>query len=221
MWNESDSATFLELGAAFVPDRDTQFEIICDLLREPNLVVELCCGEGLLSEAILKRFPECRVVAYDGSELMLAQARSRNPRRFEGRSFDLAATDWRALSEQPNAVVSSLAIHHLDGDAKRELYRDMFSQLATGGALVIADLIEPASDAAREAAATQWDLAIPPEHRERFDKERWNLYRHPDPETDKPSTLLEQLTWLREIGFTGIDVLYLRAGHAIFTGTVV
>jgi len=78
--------------------------------------------------------------------------------------------------------------------------------------LVVADLIQPASPLANEIAAREWDRACNPGD--------WNLYRFPDPETDKPGGLFEQLSWLSEIGFTSIDVLYLRAGHAIFTGTV-
>jgi tRNA (cmo5U34)-methyltransferase len=206
MWNEADSATFIESGASLVPDRDTQMEIICDMLPDPKLVVELCCGEGLLSEAVLQRFPQCRVIGYDGSELMLARARSRNPARFEGRFFDLAD----GFPDRADAVVSSLAIHHLDAAGKRALYRRIFHQLLPGGTLVVADLIEPASVAAREIAARAWDRAV-------F-AGAWNLYRYPDPETDKPSGLFEQLTWLHEIGYVGVDVLYLRAGHAIFTG---
>ncbi|MCU1258504.1 MAG: Methyltransferase type 12 [Bryobacterales bacterium] len=206
MWNEADSAAFIESGASLVPDRDTQMEIICDLLPDPKLVVELCCGEGLLSEAVLQRFPECRLIGYDGSELMLARARSRNPARFEGRLFNLAD----GFPDKADAVISSLAIHHLDAVAKRDLYRRIFDQLSPGGTLVVADLTEPASVAAREIAAREWDRAAFPG--------TWNFYRYPDPETDKPSGLFEQLTWLHEIGYIGVDVLYLRAGHAIFTG---
>jgi len=217
MWDETDSAGFIKLGAAFVPDRDLQLEIICDLLPDPKLAIDLCCGEGLLSSAILRRFPGCRVIAYDGSGLMLERTRSRN---IEGPLFDLADTGWREFAEKPDAVASSLAIHHLDGAGKRKLYADMFRQIRPGGVLVVADLIEPASEAAREIAARQWDVAVGVEHREAFERERWNLYRYPDPETDKPSGLLDQLCWLREIGYVAVDVVYLRAGHAIFTGRI-
>jgi tRNA (cmo5U34)-methyltransferase len=191
MWNETDSAAFLDFGAAFVPDRDSQMEIICGLLPDPKL-------------------------AYDGSKLMRERARP----RFEVRIFDLADTAWRTFAEKPDAVVSSLAIHHLDDAGKRALYADMFRQIAPGGALVVADLIAPASDAAREIAAMQWDLAIDAQHRAAFERERWNLYRYPDPATDKPGKLLDQLTWLRDIGYEGVDAVYLRAGHAIFTGRI-
>lgn len=61
---------------------------------------------------------------------------------------------------------------------------------------------------------------IVPEHRAAFERERWNPYRYPDPDSDKPSRLLDQLTWLREIDHADVDVVYLRAGHAVVTGRV-
>ena len=48
-------------------------------------------------------------------------------------------------------------------------------------------------------------------------RERWNIYYHPDP-VDKPSTLPEQLRWMEEAGFEGVDVFWARAGHALLGG---
>lgn len=35
---------------------------------------------------------------------------------------------------------------------------------------------------------------------------------------DFPSTLPEQLGWLVDAGFVGVDVFWARAGHALFGG---
>ena len=37
-------------------------------------------------------------------------------------------------------------------------------------------------------------------------------------EMDKPSPLFHQLQWLDQAGFGRVDVHWLRAGHAIFSG---
>ena len=45
------------------------------------------------------------------------------------------------------------------------------------------------------------------------------MYRYFDPEDlDKPSCLLNQLKWLELAGFVDIDVYWMSAGHAIFSG---
>ncbi len=80
VWTEEDSQHFVDLGAAFVPERDLQIHTLCELLSlsdKQAVVVELCCGQGLLAEAILKRYPATVVHGLDGSEKMLSCARSR------------------------------------------------------------------------------------------------------------------------------------------------
>ena len=45
------------------------------------------------------------------------------------------------------------------------------------------------------------------------------MYRYYDPgDIDKPSRLLDQLTWLAQAGFAQVAVVWMRAGHAIFGG---
>ena len=52
---------------------------------------------------------------------------------------------------------------------------------------------------------------------ERFHQLGWNLYRHPDP-MDQPSRLFEQLRWMEAAGFRDVDVHWMKAGHAIWSG---
>lgn len=232
-WNEETSRRFIDYGRYFVPQRERQIQMIGDLLacgeRECQ-IVELCCGEGLLAEALLERFPQARLLGLDGSPEMLEHAQKRLKRfgeRFRWRTFDLATVDWRKLDTPVDAVVSSLGIHHLDGEEKRVLFRDVYRMMGKGGVFVIADVVE-LGEPGRTLAAKIWDdevraraLALDgnTEAFDLFERERWNMYRYPDPDDiDKPSRLGEQLTWLEEAGFTDVDVFWMLAGHAIFGG---
>ena len=231
-WNEGDSRYFLDFAHFFVPDREEQVETLLAMIPEQaRHVVDLCCGEGLLSAAVLERFPGCAVHAYDGSPAMLEHAQrtaAGHGDRFDARLFDLADRSWRDFPWQPDAVFSSLAIHHLDGAGKRDLFRDMARALAPGGALLIADLIQPATAAAAALAAKAWDEAVRRRSLdlaghlgpyERFCADHWNFYTDPEPEpTEQPSPLIDQLRWLEEAGLTGVDVFWMKAGHAIFGG---
>ena len=54
---------------------------------------------------------------------------------------------------------------------------------------------------------------------ERFQAESWNYYSDPEPDpVDQPSPLFDMLQWKALAGFSGIDVHYLKAGHAILSG---
>jgi tRNA (cmo5U34)-methyltransferase len=235
-WDETDSHAFIDHGRFFVPEREEQTAAVLDLIPDPGdgLLVDLCCGEGLLSRALLERFPRARVLAMDLSPAMLAQARATCAAyegRFDTRPFDLADRSWRFRDQFPEPVrafVSSLAIHHLDGPAKRRLFQDLAAALAPGGALVIADLVLPATPAAHALAAKAWDDAVRRRSLElsgglgpyeKFRGERWNLWADPEPDPiDQPSPLLDQLRWLEEAGLAGVDVCWMKAGHAVFGG---
>jgi SAM-dependent methyltransferase len=225
---------FLDLGGYFVPEREAQMQILCDLIAVGDrsaFLVELCCGEGLLSRALLERFPRACVLAFDGSARMVKHARhalAEYGDRFRIQQFDLADVGWRHFSQRPDAVVSSLAIHHLDDAQKLRLYRDIASLLAPGGAFLIADVVRPASKPGIHLAARRWDdavrkrcaeLASGEEIHARFCQDGWNMYENLDADpADKPSEVFEQLKWLEAAGLIGVDVFWMNAGHAIFGG---
>lgn len=234
-WHEENSAEFIDYGKYFVPEREVQIETICDLIPPPPPgahLLELCCGEGLLCRALLERFPASSVHAIDGSPRMVETARSLLSGlggRFDAQLAELSDRAWRSFPWPLHAVVSSLAIHHLDGAQKRALFRDMHQALAPGGVLVIADLILPAAPPGFQVAGKAWDravrdrsLALGGDLRafEEFERLRWNSFSDTEPDpVDKPSTLLDQLKWMEEAGFTAVDVAWMRAGHVIFGGT--
>ncbi len=231
-WSEEASADFLDYGRFFVPTRETQIQLVCDLmppLDAPGRILDLACGEGLLAEAILQQHPHSSVLGLDGSAAMRQQAAARlvdfGP-RFEARPFDLFDHGWRQPPDHYHAIVSSLAIHHLDDAQKETLYEDLYGMLQPGGALLIADLIFPASAWGMAVAAAGWDSAVQQRSRElagnddafhAFRQGKYNIFCYPDP-MDRPSPLFEQLNWLYQAGFRGVDVFWLQVGHAIFGG---
>lgn len=231
-WSEADTATFLARGRYFIPERERQIEMMVNLIPavpEPFRVLDLGCGEGLLDEAVLEQFPQAEVLCYDGSWSMLRAARQNLARfgeRVKLRHFELTAQEWRKPGMGLQAVVSSLAVHHLDGPGKQQLFQDLYQMLLPGGSLILADLIQPNSEAGVHLAAHAWDeevlrRSLELDGNDRFYREfrnlDWNIFRHPDP-VDHPSPIFDQLEWLRTAGFEAVDVYWLKAGHAIYGG---
>ncbi len=238
-WSEDTSTTFLDLGEIFVPDRAGQTNALLQLIParidEEFTIVELAAGGGALSEAILERFSQCHYIALDGSATMreaLAQKLERFQHRVEIRHFDIAAQDWRSSLPTPlRCVLSSLCVHHLSDEGKQQLFHDMASQLEAGGALLLADIIEPANQHSAALFARQYDdivrqqsLAIRGDLSgyEQFQQQQWNYFRYDyaDPEAtfDQPSHLSDQLRWLVEAGFSTVDCFWMQAGHAVYGG---
>lgn len=233
-WDERDSRVFIDYGRYFVPERERQVQMMVDLIPrfdQSHAVIDLGCGEGLLTEAILEQRPKSTVYGLEDSSGMIQRAQERLSRfgaRFQARRFDLFARSWPETDLPIQAAVSSLALHHLDGGQKQALFGEVYALLQPRGVFTIADLVEPAGRLGWELAAKAWDEAVREraldldgtlEGFDRFEAEQWNLYRHFDAEDiDKPSRLLDQLKWLEQAGFMEVDVVWMRAGHAIFGG---
>jgi tRNA (cmo5U34)-methyltransferase len=233
-WEEDTSQNYLDYANYIVPARRQQMHMMLELLKslpEPAQVLELCCGEGLLAELILDSLANSLYCGLEGSPLMLENATQRLSRfgqRVELRNFELADHVWRRPEPPRSAVVSSLAFHHLDGTEKNLLFTDIYAMLARGGAFIISDMIEPITLPGRQVAADAWDQVV----RERaleldgntqgldfFVRQHWNSYRYPDPDDiDHPSPLFDQLKWMEQAGFVNIEVHFLQAGHALFSG---
>ena len=233
-WDEEDSSVFLELSDIITPHRREQIDLMASLVpAEPNetfSVVDLGCGAGDLSRALLNQFQRCFVLALDSSATMRAAAAERlggYADRVRLDSFDLHRRDWLArFPHDVRCVVSSLAIHHLDGEEKQRLFWDLADRLPIGGALLIADLVEPVNSRAVKAYGDSWDRIVAQQSLaltgssaayNRF-RDGWNHYRDPDPEVDTPSGLFEQLRWLADAQFSLVDCFWLQAGHAVYGG---
>lgn len=235
-WQESDSAVFLDRGRVFTPRRDEIANVLLDLVpaepAEPFLGVDIGTGHGWLSEAVLTRFPASRMLALDGSETMLDAARQRLApfgERADVRRFRLEDEAWiAALPSGIRCFLSSLVIHHLDGEGKQTLFARLLDRLEPGGALLVADVVEPTSEWGRRHMARAWDEEVERQSHEftggrevydQFVADEWNAYRYPDTSgIDLPSTLPDQLRWLDEVGYYGVDVFWVQAGHAVFGG---
>jgi len=119
---------------------------------------------------------------------MLAAARERfaGDERIELVRHDLAEA-LPALGRF-DAVVSSMAIHHLEHERKRSLYGEVFVLLEPGG--VFANFEHVASPTRRLHLA--FFAAID------------ELLEHEDP-SDRLLDVEAQLTWLRELGYDDVD----------------
>ncbi len=233
-WSEETSRLFINYGRYFIPQREFQMQVISGLLsilEGENHIVDLCCGEGLLDEIILEGHPSFTLHGLDGSDEMLLKAGERLSRfgdRFTADKFELASDDWRKPGQAINAVISSMAIHHLTGPQKQELFADIFKMLSPDGIFIVADIIAHPDRMGEQQAAEALDDIVRRRSLELdgnlsafefFIREGWNIFRYLDPQDiDKPSPLFDQLQWLERSGFSHIDVHWMLAGHAIFSG---
>jgi tRNA (cmo5U34)-methyltransferase len=180
---EWDPDTYLDLMLAEIPGFEELEEAVADLARGSN-VLELGTGTGETAVRVLARNPGARWTGIDSSDAMLARARERLPHDAELRVQRLEDP----LPEGPfDLVVSVLAIHHLDGDGKRDLFTRV-SRLTSN--FVMGDVVVPEDPA---QAVIEID----------------GVY-------DVPDRVEDQTAWLREAGFTDVEVREIRPDLAVF-----
>jgi tRNA (cmo5U34)-methyltransferase len=139
-------------------------------------ILELGIGTGETTRRVLERHPGARLTAVDASPEMLERARAAY------RESDLRLSRLEdPLPEGPfDLVFSALAVHHLDGAGKRDLFRRVAEVVAPGGSFVLADVVVPEHE---EDAQIEID---------------WEM--------DLPDRLDDQLAWLRDAGFDAAPV---------------
>lgn len=170
-----------------IPHRAIAEEMLLEALPSRiERALDLGTGDGRLLAAIRDRYPDALAVGIDTSEPMLARAADRfeaDP-LVEFRTHDLAVpfADMGPL----DAVVSGLAIHHLDDERKGELFEEIHTLLTPGGVFANLDLVTSASSRLHE----------------RFRRE---IGRTQDDPTDRLADLSDQMGWLRNAGFTEVD----------------
>lgn len=214
------AAQYTALRRRLVPGYDAFYGAVTDVLdallspeRGGELrVLDLGAGTGLLSEQIRAVFPQARLTLLDASEAMLAEACQRLGSGVEAVHVGDMADGLP--SGQFDAIVSALAIHHLEHPAQRELLERCWLALPPGGIFVNAEQVTgPTAELAevyerrwaqecRALGATDAELA---ETRVRM--------RH-----DRCTDLETQLGWLREAGFSPLDCVYRHWRFAVLFG---
>jgi len=171
------------------------------IAREAARILDLGTSDGRLLALLQDDRRDMRGVGVDFSELMLAAARERfaGDERIELVRHDL--TEPLPALGRFDAVVSSMAIHHLEHERKRSLYGEVFALLEPGG--VFANFEHVASPTRRLHLAFFAAIDEPLEHEDPSD-------RLLDVET--------QLTWLRELGYDDVDCYWKWLEMALLVG---
>lgn len=183
-----DPDTYLEVMAEEIPDYPRlQSELLASVVAvAPTTILDLGVGSGLTALRVAEALPGAHIHGVDESEAMLVGAvQVLDPDR-------TSLTHGRLEDDLPagpfDLVMSTLAVHHLDGEAKADLFSRIGRVLADGGRFVLADLVVPPDP---NDVITPIDGVI-----------------------DVPSPLADQLAWLGDAGFT-TDVTWQHRDLAV------
>jgi tRNA (cmo5U34)-methyltransferase len=171
-------------------------------------VLDLGAGTGLLARRVRERYPAAELTLLDGSAAMLAEARSAL-----GPEPTYVKADLRdPLPPGPwDAVVSALAIHHLDDPGKQRLFENIHHALTPGGVFVNAEQVAgptPLFDELYRAWHERSAKALGVSDNDWRDAEKRM-------QLDQCSSVEHQLSALRAAGFADADCIFKEHRFAV------
>jgi len=214
-----EAPDFDRLITALIPGHGEMVHTLVRVLpfeaSTPIRVIDLGCGTGTVAQAVLRAFPTAHVTCVDIAAPMIANARAKLT-GFE--QVEYVVADFQAI-ELPgayDAVVSSLALHHLNtDDDKRALYARIYNGLNPGGVFFNADVVLGSSEVLQRVYLAQWRAFM----QRSVSQEDIDGMWMPRYEAEvRPAPLVDQLTWLTTIGFRDVDVVWKYYNFAVYGG---
>lgn len=203
-----------KLMVKLVPQYLEQHEIISSLLPTGDRsyrVLDLGCGNGILSELVFQKLPHAFVVGFDLTENML-KAFERKMSKYVGK-FELRQGDFRAdpIGKGYDIIIAGLTLHHLTWKERESFYQRLYSSLNHGGLFLTRDIIIDEDQAIAKAQYAHWKEFMKAQGE---DPEFW-YSKHI--EKDYPMTLSDHFAWLRKAGFHKVACHWRLYNFAITT----
>jgi tRNA (cmo5U34)-methyltransferase len=199
-WVQTDQAADYLSRADRLPHRaEGEGVLVRDLASAlPGRILDLGCGDGRLAALVLHAYPASVAVCADMSPPMLDAARARfgNDPRVTLMVHDLEHE--LPFAGPFDAVITSLAVHHVTDERKRTLYVEIARLLAPGGVFCNLEIVASPTQALHD----QW---------------REEMGARDDP-SDVLCDMASQLTWISEAGLDHVDCIWKWRSLALLRG---
>lgn len=163
-WGDAQADSYIKTADIVVVERKRLLKILIDIFRyyfeskEKLVLLDLGCGDGVLSKRIASNYPKNEFHLMDGSAAMLEKAKQ----NFSGANVHYRHQSFEDYISSPandglyDFVYSANAIHHLDFLSKSQIYAKIFSELKFGGLFLNFDPVLPTSERSEQWQFNMW-----------------------------------------------------------------
>jgi len=238
VWQTAElTQTYLEGVRGAIPQAEVQLEVMLRLIEaagvEVTAVLDLGCGDGILGQLVLDRYPAAHGVFLDFSAPMLAAAMKRlagygnvtlveadyGVKGWEG----MVNGQWSMVNGQFDVIVSGYSIHHQTDGRKRELYAELFNLLRPGGIFINIEHVASDSAWGKGVFDEMFIDALYQYHQQNGKGQSravvaQDFYNRPDKGANILAPVESQCDWLRQIGFERVDCYQKLFELVVFGG---
>ncbi len=183
--------------------------------KEELKILDLGCGTGNITQKVLERFPHARVTCLDLSENMIEIAKY----KLSEYEIEYIVGDFTEveLTKKYDAIVSSLALHHIPNDEEKEkMYKSIYEALENRGVFYNADVIK-ANSQYNEKLNSQ--ISVRDMKENGVTEKEITEHKGKRDANDIPTTLYNHIKMLDNVGFREIDVIWKYYSNAVYGGT--
>lgn len=179
--------------------------------RELN-ILDLGCGTGHGMRLVAEHFPKAKITGIDFSSIMIEKAK--NNLLFFSDRIKLLEADFNDyhFDSKYDAVISAIAIHNCTHDQKTILFKKISDSLNNGGLFVNADFYEHDSVDINNGIKVIYRNFL----KQNLSGDELDVWLKHAFEEDKPMTLSQQSSILKEIGFSEFILLWIFNNEAIY-----
>ena len=215
---EEEAQEFDQIIIKLIPYYPQMLDALITSIPHPEnikiKVIDLGCGTGTISKIVKTRYPLAVIHCVDIAKNMLEVARHKLS-AYPDITYEEADLSHYSFSDSYDAVLSSLALHHLALDKdKMDLYSKVYMSLNPGGLFLNADNVLGANAVRQENDMVHWKNFM----RRSVTEDELQKWIDVHEKEDRPAQLLEQLYWLRTIGFVDIEVIWKYFNFAVYGG---
>jgi tRNA (cmo5U34)-methyltransferase len=230
--NNEFARAYLQESDIFIPQRQQVLQLVRIIfsfyigtkIDKPN-VIDLGCGDGAMTKALMEINKNLISTLIDGSEHMLESAKKNIPENNIKDIINISFQDLynsSIIKEKADFVISSLAIHHLNENEKNLLYKYIYSKLKKGGIFINYDpVLSPSKELEQLNLMIwkEWILDLEAKIHPRRDKSLDYIpMQYKNNKDNIPGTLDSQLEMLEQAGFLDVNLYYKYGLFCLFGG---
>ena len=187
---------YLELISSFTTDLPISFD--------PKNILDLGCGNGNTTAEIIERFPNAEYELVDASQKMIDLCEYRF-RDYKVRYLTSYFEDFTFTEDRYDMATAGFSLHHCDSEEKKTLFQSIRKSLKPGGIFAMSDLMISKKSDQHPQLLEDWKTFV---MKSFPNTEKWKWLMEHYAEFDKPDNYDDQIEWLKEAGFSKVEIVF-------------